>query len=391
MLKDKTYSCSKFNYFYIHFMKKKKQSISRRETIKYLGLASGSLALLPYSKSLFPQKEEKLGVALVGLGNYATRQLGPALKHTQYCELKGIVTGTPEKEGKWQEEYGILPEHTYNYKTFDKIADDPAIDIIYIVLPNFMHAEYTLRALKAGKHVICEKPMGMNAQECKDMIAAAKSANKKLQIGYRLFYEPHHLKLTEESQKPFEGRMKLIEASLSFDMARKGLWRIDKKMGGGGALMDLGIYTIQASRRAAGHNPVSVFAQGYIDDPEMYKDIFGTYVFQLRFKDNTVCNSTVSFSAYSDRMHVSRGNEYLEIQPAFAANRITGLMTWNETKEILEHAEFQQTTQMDAFARNIFDHTAVIASGEEGLIDMQIIDAIKASIETGKSVAVEYE
>ena len=371
-------------------MNKKKHSFSRRDAIKNIGLASGSLALMPYSDSLFQQKEKRLGVALVGLGNYATRQLGPALRHTQYCSLKGIVTGTPEKETKWQKEYGILAEHTYNYKTFDKIADDPSIDIVYIVLPNFMHAEYTIRALQAGKHVICEKPMGMNARECKDMIAEAKKANRKLQIGYRLFYEPHHLKLMEESQKPFKGRMKLIEASLSFDMAREGLWRIDKKMGGGGALMDLGVYTIQASRRAAGHNPISVFAQAYKDDPIMYKDIYGTYVFQLQFKDNTVCNSTVSFSAYSDRLHVSRGNEYLELQPAFAANRITGLMTWNETKETLEHAEFQQTVQMDAFAKNIFENTPILASGEEGLIDMQIIDAIKESIETGRSVEVDY-
>ncbi len=372
-------------------MKKKRKPISRREAIKNIGLSTGSLALLPYSASLNnEQQENKLGVALVGLGNYATRQLGPALRHTKFCELRGIVTGTPEKESKWQNEYGILPAHTYHYKNFDKIADDPSIDIVYIVLPNFMHAAYTIRALKAGKHVICEKPMGMNAQECKEMIAAAKAAKRKLQIGYRLFYEPHHLKLMAESQKPFTGRMKLIESSLSFDMAREGLWRIDKKMGGGGALMDLGIYTIQASRRAVGHNPVSVFAQAYKDDPKMYKDIYGTYVFQMRFKDNTACNSMVSFSAYSDRMHVSRGNEYLEIQPAFAANRITGLKTWNENKEMLEHDEFQQTTQMDAFARNIYDHTPILASGEEGLIDMQIIDAIKKSIDSGRSVEIDY-
>jgi predicted dehydrogenase len=371
-------------------MKNKTQLLSRRDAFKQIGIMSSSLVLLPYSNLWSQKQEKKLGLALVGLGNYATNQLGPALRQTKYCELKGIVTGTPKKEEKWQKEYGILPKHTYNYQNFDKIVDDPAIDVIYIVLPNFMHAEYTIRALKAGKHVICEKPMGMNAKECQDMIAAAKTANKKLQIGYRLFYEPHHLKLMEESQKPFSGRIKLIEASLSFDMARKGLWRIDKKMGGGGAIMDLGVYTIQASRRAVGHNPVSVFAQAYKDDLEIYKDIYGTYVFQMRFKDNTVCNSTVSFSAYSDRIHVARGNEYLEIQPAFSANNITGLTTWNDTKETLEHAEFQQTTQMDAFARNIFDNTPILASGEEGLIDMQIIDAIKKSIEEGKSVKVDY-
>lgn len=371
-------------------MKKNNDGITRREAIKSFAFAGGSLALLPYCNNLNSSENKKLGIALVGLGNYATRQLGPALQQTQFCELKGIVTGTPEKARNWQKEYNILPEHTYNYESFDKIADDPAIDIIYIVLPNFMHKEYTIRALKAGKHVICEKPMGMNAQECKEMIAAAKAANRKLQIGYRLYYEPHHLKVMEESKKPFKGRMKLIEASLGFDMARHGLWRIDKKMGGGGALMDLGVYTIQAARRAAGKNPVSVTAQGYVDDPEMYKEIFGTYVYQMRFRDNTTCNSTVSFSAYSDRFHVSRGNTYLAMQPCFSANSVTGIKTWNGEVETLERAEFQQTTQMDAFARNIFDDTPVSASGEEGLIDMQIVDAIKRSIAEGKSVEVDY-
>ncbi len=334
-------------------------------------------------------QNKKLGIALVGLGNYATIQLAPALQQTQFCELKGIVTGTPEKEIKWQKEYGILPEHTYNYGNFDTIKNDPAIDIIYIVLPNFMHTEYTIRALEAGKHVICEKPMAMDVSSCKAMIAAAKKANRKLQIGYRLFYEPHHLEMVRWANEPFEGRIKLIETSLGFDMARPGLWRIDKKMGGGGALMDLGPYTIQAARRAAGQNPVSVKAQAFIDDPELYKDIFGTYSWQLKFADNTVGNSTVSFSAYTDRYYVAKGNEFLELKPAFTANADMSLQS-REAPRKLPVAEFQQATQMDAFVRNILDETTVVASGEEAMIDMQIIAAIKQSIETGKEVQIDY-
>jgi len=369
---------------------KKTSTHSRRLALKKMALAGSSLALLPFAQAFSHDEEKKLGVALVGLGNYATNQLAPALQHTQFCALKGIVTGTPAKEPKWQQEYQISPEHTYNYANFDSLKDDPTIDIVYIVLPNFMHKEFTIRALDAGKHVICEKPMGMTAEECAEMIAAAKRNNRMLQVGYRLFYEPHHLKMNQESQKPFEKGIRIIESSLGFQMARPGLWRIDKRMGGGGALMDLGIYTIQATRRAVGHNPIAVTAQAFKDDPELYKDIYGTYVFQLHFQDNTVCNSMVSFSGYSDRMHVARGNEYLELQPAFAANAITGLSTWNGNVETLEAAPFQQTAQMDAFARNILDKTPVIASGEEGMIDMQIIDAIKLAIESGKREPIRY-
>lgn len=361
--------------------------ITRRQAIRHLGALGAAVSFLP-NQAFYSPPEEKLGVALVGLGNYATRQLGPALRHTRHCELRGIVTGTPEKEGKWQEEYGISPDHTYNYQTFDRLADDPAIDIIYIVLPNFMHAEYTIRALKTGKHVICEKPMAMNVAECRAMIEAAETAGKKLQIGYRLFYEPHHLELMRRSLEPSDRGIKLIEASLGFDMARPGMWRIDKEKGGGGALMDLGPYAIQAARRAAGSKPVRVTAQAFKDDPELYKEIFGTYSWQLDFEDNTICNSTVSFSAFVDRLHVARGNQYLEISPAFNASAELALRSRTE-EEQFPVPEYQQIAQMDAFAKNIMDDTQVVASGEEGLIDMQIIEAIKASIDEKQTMEIE--
>ncbi len=361
--------------------------MTRRTAIGSLATIGGAIAMSPTLLSGMVSEDKKLGVALVGLGNYATLQLGPALRQTKVCELRGIVTGTPEKAVNWQKEYGISPAHTYNYETFDRLKDDPAIDIVYIVLPNFMHAEYTIRALQAGKHVICEKPLGMNAAECDAMITAAKKAGRKLQVGYRLFYEPHHLQMMKWAQEQFEGRIRMMETSLGFDMARPGLWRIDPKMGGGGALMDLGPYVIQAARRAAGQMPVSVVAQGYIDDPELYKGIYGTYSWQLRFADHTVCNSTVSFSAYVDRYYVAKGNQFLELKPAFAANSKLTLQD-RENTTTLPSAEFQQATQMDAFARNILDNTPVVASGEEARTDMRIIDAIKESLKSGKKVDI---
>ncbi len=355
---------------------------SRRRAIKQIAGGATLLATSGILAGTTRRPEGKLGVALVGLGNYATRQLGPALRETQYCALRGIVTGTPAKAKEWQAEYHLAPAHTYNYEHFDQLADDPTIDIVYIVLPNFMHAEYTIRALAAGKHVICEKPMGMNAGECEQMIRAAQQHNRLLQIGYRLFYEPHHLALQQAAQQAPTGGIRMIEASLGFNMARPGMWRIDKAKGGGGALMDLGPYTIQAARRAVGQNPVSVSAQGYKDDPVLYKDIYGTYAWQLHFADGTVCNSTTSFSAYVDRFYVARSNDYLALEPAYAANADLALRT-RAGVEQLSTPNYQQASQMDAFALNIKDQTPVVASGQEGLIDLQIIDAIKQSLEQG--------
>ena len=102
------------------------------------------------------KKKTKLGIALVGLGSYSTYQLAPSLLDTQHCFLAAIVTGTKEKEALWKAKYKLPDNCIYNYENFDAISKNPDIDIVYVVLPNSMHAEFCMRAAKAGKHVICE-------------------------------------------------------------------------------------------------------------------------------------------------------------------------------------------------------------------------------------------
>src|SRR5687768_13355956 len=140
---------------------------TRRTFIR--NLAMGSIAVSPgistFTACVMENKKPKLGIALVGLGSYSTNQLGPALKQTSHCYLAGIVTGTPSKENSWASRYNIPKANIYNYKNFDEVAGNSDIDIIYVVLPVSMHKEFTIRAAKAGKHVICEKPMALNANE----------------------------------------------------------------------------------------------------------------------------------------------------------------------------------------------------------------------------------
>src|SRR6185436_12964109 len=168
------------------------QSISRRNVLKTLAL--GGASLLYSSNSLLAatrQKKDKIGVALVGLGYYSTDLLAPALQQTKHCYLAGIVTGTPSKAEDWKKKYNIPEKNIYNYNNFESIANNPDIDVIYVVLPPSMHKEYTIRAANAGKHVWCEKPMAMTPQECQEMIEACKKNKKSLAIGYRLHHEPH--------------------------------------------------------------------------------------------------------------------------------------------------------------------------------------------------------
>src|SRR4030095_12631666 len=183
---------------------------SRRKFLYQLGVAGMGIPLLSLSScndgderskqhSMTNKKdnEGKLGIALVGLGDYATTQLAPALEKTQHCYLAGIVTGTPAKADAWKEKYQLPEKNIYNYGNFDSIKDNKDIDIVYVVLPNNMHAEYTVRAAQAGKHVICEKPMAISVAECDKMIAACKKAGKLLSIGYRLHFDPYHLEMSK--------------------------------------------------------------------------------------------------------------------------------------------------------------------------------------------------
>ena len=149
-------------------------SINRRSFIKSLSLALGGIAIAP-TISLSANKnnstyrsektKRKYGVALVGLGYYSTNILAPSLLETTNCYLAGIVTGTPEKEKTWSEKYNIKQNNIYNYDNFDQIKNNSEIDYVYIVLPNSMHKEFTIRGARAGKHVLCEKPMAMNAEK----------------------------------------------------------------------------------------------------------------------------------------------------------------------------------------------------------------------------------
>ena len=351
-----------------------------------MGLAALSLPLINSLPK--PEEDKKLGIALVGLGRYATYQLAPALQNTKHCKLTAIVTGTPEKAEKWSKDYNIPEKNIYNYETFDQLKDNPEVDIIYIVLPNFMHAEYTIRAAKAGKHVICEKPMAMSVAEGKTMVEACKKAGVKLQVGYRLYYEPHHLESRRLSAEKVYGKVNLVEAGLGFSMADPKSWRLHKDKGGGGALVDLGLYAIQGARRVFGTDPLRVTAQGYVFQPDIFKGIYETMTWQMSFPEGGLSNHSTSYSTYLDRLYASAERGWWRLQPAFNATGAKG-ETPDGTMQI-EAPPFQQTAQMDDFALAIQENKATEASGEEGLKDLKIIEAIFKAAKTGKETEVEY-
>lgn len=363
--------------------------MNRRLFLNQAALGTSALLAVEASPLVQPNDTRKLGIALVGLGTYSTLQLAPALQQTERCRLAGIVTGTPAKAQEWMQQYTIPKENVYDYQTFDRIADNPAIDIVYVVLPNSMHAEYVIRAAKAGKHVICEKPMGLNVRECEQMIQACRQAGVKLSVGYRLFFEPHHMEVRRLAQSKELGTVKLMETALGFSMADPKSWRLNKQMGGGGAIMDLGVYAVQGARRTIGEDPIAVTAQGFVRDKTVFKDIYESMFFQMEFPGGALSSSTTTYTSYIDRLYATTGYQWFRLQPAFNATGARG----DSSKGKIELATpaYQQIRQMDAFAANIIDNTDPMASGAEGAKDLRIIEAIVQAADTGRRIEIDWK
>ena len=324
--------------------------------------------------------ENKLGIALVGLGNYATNQLAPALLETRKCELKGIVTGSPEKVEKWKKIYNLKDNQVYNYQNFDTIANNDEIDIVYIVLPNNMHKEFTLRSFAARKHVICEKPMAMNAIEATEMISAGKKANLELFIGYRLHYEPHHRETIRLCQEKIFGKIKFFEGGFGFRIGNTDQWRL-KKAYGGGALMDVGVYVIQGARYTIGEEPIAISARSFKTDHFKFKEVDELITWQMEFPSGAVANCTTSFSASTNHLFVGAEKGFIRLSPSYTYRKIEGY-----TRDYIFDFQrvYQQALHMDGISNYLINGEPHLnVGGEEGLRDMRIIDAIFTSVEKG--------
>ena len=331
------------------------------------------------------EEKHKLGIALVGLGEYATGQLAPALEETTDCYLAGIVTGSVNKAKALKEKYNIPDRNIYSYDNFDTIKDNPDIDIVYITLPNNMHASYVIRAAAAGKHVICEKPMAITVEDCDRMIDACKKAGKMLSIDYRLHFDPYHSEMTRLAQQKVYGNIKKITTQFGQVSATEG-WRLDKNIAGGGALMDLGIYCLQAVMYVTGMEPVAVTAQALpITDTQKFIDIEDTIEWQMEMPDGLIAQCRTSFSEDRNVLKVEAEKGWFELDPAFNYSGIMG----KSSDGIIEYAaSSQQAKQMDAFALAIKNNEQSIVPGEMGRRDVKIIQAIYEAINTGQRIVL---
>lgn len=358
---------------------------SRRTFIRSISQLTAAGLLIP-SCTFAAQEHKKAGVALVGLGNYSNRMLGPALKEASNCYLSGIVTGTPAKAESWMKDYNIKKENVYSYRNFDEIRNNREIDIVYIVLPNNMHAEYTIRALEAGKHVICEKPMAMNAAEARQMIATAKRMNRKLAIGYRMHYDPYFKEVKRLGQQEILGPVNYMECALGYVSApEQGSWKLKKSMGGG-PLLNLAVYPIQSARYTKGAEPVYVTAQATTKRKDIFKEVDEMITWQLEFADGTLCNSYSGSLGGIDRLFAACTKGFINLEPATA---YTGQAGGSSLGKFDFEQVFQQRLQVEDFAACVLENRETIVPGEDGLKDMLILDAIQEAVKTQSRVKVQ--
>ena len=378
------------------------KNISRRSFVNKFGLGVGATVVMTALPSYITQSEKfekpytgkKLNIALCGLGNYAG-MLAAGIEASEYCNLAGIVTGTPEKAVKWKKQYSIPEKNIYNYQNFDDIVNNKDIDLVYVVLPSGLHKEFVIRSAKAGKNVITEKPMAISVADCEEMIKACNDNNVQLAIGYRLHYEPTHLEIKRLGQEKVFGQVRFIEASLGYKtydtldkktkVDKKSDWRLNKKLGGG-PLMDLGIYCIQASRYVLGEEPIAVTAQfGTVNNKDIFSETEESISWQMEFPSGAIANCNTSCGYYIDRFYASADEGSFELSPALSYGPFVGKTSEKELKFPVIN---QQKTQLDEICKVILENKKLPnhITGEEGLKDIKVINAIYKAAETGKKI-----
>ena len=361
------------------------QDPERRQFIRHAAAGVGAALTAEFASPVRAQAGRRINFALAGLGSLSTNQIAPALMKTEHARLAGIVTGTPEKAGRWMSDYGIDARHVYDYDNMDRLRDDPEIDAVYVVTPNGLHAEHTIRAARAGKHVLCEKPMANTVAECREMIAACAEAGVRLAVGYRCRFEPHHLECLRLAREREFGEIRHIEAGFGFRIGDPRQWRLRAALAGGGALMDVGIYALQTCRTLAGEEPEMISAIETKTDREKFAEVDESIVWQMRFPSGVTASCNTTYNANGiNRFRATAERGWFGMDPAYS---YMGLAGATSRGPLALPAIDQFAAEIDDFARCILEGRESVVSGEEGLRDLLAIEAIYESIRSGRATA----
>lgn len=333
---------------------------------------------------------KKIRYAVVGLGNITQDALLPAFKNAKNSELVALVTGDKKKSGELARRYRLDPSCTYGYEDYDQCLKSGNVDAVYIGLPNHMHRDYTVRAAKAGIHVLCEKPMAVDERECKHMIAACEDARVKLMIAYRLHFEEANLDAIETATSGQMGDPRMFSSTFSQQVAEDNVRLTEPEERGGGPLFDMGVYCINAARYLFRGEPIEVLAASanngeirFREDPEMTVAI-------LRFPNERLATISCSFGAAPASEYSLIGTRgWLRLAPAFDFHKplASELILEGKPPKRKKYARHDQFgAELSYFSDCILKDRKPEPSGEEGLADIRIVQAIMKSARTRKIV-----
>ncbi|MEH2355637.1 Gfo/Idh/MocA family protein [Nostoc sp.] len=343
--------------------------------------------------------ERRLGFAIVGLGRLTLEEIMPAFAECKLAKPTALVSGDAAKANLVAQQYGIKSQNVYNYQNYDNLRNNPDVDVIYIVLPNSMHREYTVRGAKAGKHILCEKPMATTVEDAQQMIDACKQANRKLMIAYRCQYEPHHRAMIQMIRSKELGTVKVIQADNGQNQGGDlNQWRLKRALAGGGSLPDVGIYCLNATRYLTGEEPIAISAQIFSTpgDPR-FKEVEESVTFQLRFPSGIlgICSTSYGFHE-ARRFRVFGSDAWGQLDPGFSYNGLRMMISrkspTNSMAENISEVRIGEKNQfaleMDHMADCVIQNKQPHTPGEEGLQDQKLIALIYEAAQTGKTIAL---
>lgn len=354
-------------------------SFTRRE-FGCLGGAAALAAMLPKVKA----QSRSIGWCIVGLGRISMDHFMPGVKQGRTGRIVALVSGHRPKAEQQAAMYGVASSAIYSYEDYERIGDNRQIDAVYIALPNSMHAEYTIRAAKAGKHVLCEKPMATSVADSQAMIDACRAAGKKLMIAYRCQYEPVNLKAVSLIKTGAIGTVQAIESANGFNIA-KGEWRLNRKLAGGGPLMDVGIYSLNAARYLTGEEPRDIHANSsVIDHDGRFNEVEENVGWTMKFPSGIVASCNTSYGSDMDgfyRVHGSKG--MIELSPAFGYEGIH-MRADLPAHQMIDMPDPQSgpeqfTVEADYFSDCIWNDKEPKSDGQEGLRDLKLMSEIYQS------------
>jgi len=326
--------------------------------------------------------------AVVGLGHIAQVAVLPAFAHArENSVLRAIVSGDERKREQIGRRYRI--PHRASYDEYDALLRSGEIDAVYVALPNHLHRDYTVRAAEAGVHVLCEKPMAIDEDECRAMIEAARRHDVKLMIAYRLHFEPATLATIAAVRAGAIGELRLFSSVFTMQVRDENV-RLEARMGGG-PLYDIGIYCINAARSVFGSAPVEAMGWIACGHDGRFDEVEESFSAMLRFPGDRVASFVCSFGASdvsSYRLVGTRGD--ILVEPAF--EYAEGLKTRttvggrSRTRRHRKHDQF--APELVHFARCVLEGGEPEPSGLEGLIDVHVIRSLYDSAERGATVPI---